>query len=271
MSASEDASKRERNTIPYKIVILGLTMYLVSLTVYLVSLTMYLVPLTVYLVSLTVYLVVLTVYLVSLTVYLVSPTMYLVSPTMYLVALTMQFVASTFMETHDPTIEDAYRQQCIVDDEVAHLDILDTAGQREFTAMKEQYMRSGEGFVICYSVTDRRSFNEIKEYNRLIKRVRCQDNIPIILVGNKVDLYDHRQVSTAEGQALATQYGCPFFESSAARRQYVDEIFHQIIREVRKFELARDSEVGKKHRSGFRQCLRQIRNWARPSSKQGKT
>lgn len=67
--------------------------------------------------------------------------------------------------------------------------------QREFTAMREQYMRSGEGFLICYSVTDRRSFNEIKEYSRLIKRVRCLENIPILLVGNKVDLSAKRQVS----------------------------------------------------------------------------
>lgn len=60
--------------------------------------------------------------------------------------------------------------------------------------MREQYMRSGEGFLICYSVTDKRSFNEIKEYSRLIKRVRCLENIPIILVGNKVDLSTKRQV-----------------------------------------------------------------------------
>ena len=62
--------------------------------------------------------------------------------------------------------------------------------------MREQYMRSGEGFIICYSVTDRRSFNEVKEYSRLIKRVRCNENIPIILVGNKVDLSASRQVSS---------------------------------------------------------------------------
>lgn len=55
-------------------------------------------------------------------------------------------------------------------------------------------MRSGEGFLICYSVTDRRSFIEVKEYSRLIKRVRCLENIPIVLVGNKVDLVKQRQV-----------------------------------------------------------------------------
>ena len=72
------------------------------------------------------------------------------------------------------------------------------------------------------------------------------------------------QVSTAEGQALAEQYNCPFFESSAARRQGVDEVFHQIIRQVRKTEQVRYHELTKKHKNGgFRQCLKQIRNWAK--------
>jgi len=96
--------------------------------------------------------------------------------------------------------EDAYRQQCIVDGEIAHLDILDTAGQREFTgtAMREQYMRSGEGFLLCYSITDRRSYQEIQEYKRLINRVRCQENIPLVLVANKTDLESQRQVTETE-------------------------------------------------------------------------
>lgn len=79
------------------------------------------------------------------------------------------------------------------------------------------------------------------------------------------------QVSTAEGQALADQYSCPFFESSAARRQCVDEVFHEIIRQVRKVEQVGHNEMTRKHKTGgFRQCLRQIRNWAR-APRQGKT
>ncbi|XP_032887239.1 GTP-binding protein Rit2 [Amblyraja radiata] len=54
--------------------------------------------------------------------------------------------------------EDAYKTQVRIDDISAYLDILDTAGQAEFTAMRDQYMRGGEGFIICYSITDRRSF-----------------------------------------------------------------------------------------------------------------
>ena len=93
-----------------------------------------------------------------------------------------------FFEHHDPTIEDAYQQRTVIDSEPCLLDILDTAGQVEFTAMREQYMRCGEGFIVCYSITDRHSFLECEEYRNLIIKVRAQDNVPIILVANKVDL-----------------------------------------------------------------------------------
>ena len=60
--------------------------------------------------------------------------------------------------------------------------------------MREQYMRTGEGFVVCYSVTDRRTFDEATAYKRLIDRVRNSDDVPIVLVGNKCDLQLERQV-----------------------------------------------------------------------------
>jgi GTPase SAR1 family protein len=61
--------------------------------------------------------------------------------------------------------------------------------------MREQYMRHGEGFVICYSITDRRSFDEVLNHKNLIDRVRCKENIPIIITGNKCDLEHKRKVS----------------------------------------------------------------------------
>ena len=61
--------------------------------------------------------------------------------------------------------------------------------------MREQFMRKGEGFIICYSITDRRSFEEAVEYKKLIDRVRNRDDIPVVLVGNKSDLEPARKVS----------------------------------------------------------------------------
>ena len=73
-------------------------------------------------------------------------------------------IQSYFVTDYDPTIEDSYTKQCVIDDKVAKLDILDTAGQEEFSAMREQYMRSGEGFLLVLAVTDRASFEEVRGY-----------------------------------------------------------------------------------------------------------
>lgn len=84
----------------------------------------------------------------------------------------------------------------MIDDEVALLDVLDTAGQEEYSAMREQYMRTGEGFLLVYSITSRQSFEEIMTFQQQILRVKDKDYFPIIVVGNKCDLESERQVST---------------------------------------------------------------------------
>lgn len=147
-------------------------------------------------------------------------------------------------------VEDSYQQQAVIDDEAALLDILDTAGQVEFTAMRDQYMRCGEGFIICYSVTDRHSFHEASEYRNLIARVRLTENIPVVLIANKLDLSALRKVSTEEGMTLASQLGCPFYETSAALRHCIDEAFFALIREIRRKEgLSTGSSTEKLSRS----------------------
>ena len=70
--------------------------------------------------------------------------------------------------------------------------------QDEFTAMREQYMRGGEGFLLVYSVIDRRSFLEMGRFRDTVNRVRNYDKVPIVLVGNKCDLESRRQVCTVE-------------------------------------------------------------------------
>ena len=130
--------------------------------------------------------------------------------------LTIQLIQSHFVDEYDPTIEgvpsyggynaaievkanestDSYRKQCVIDDEVALLDVLDTAGQEEYSAMREQYMRTGEGFLLVYSITSRQSYEEILTFQQQILRVKDRDYFPIIIVGNKCDLEGERQVST---------------------------------------------------------------------------
>lgn len=151
-------------------------------------------------------------------------------------ALTIQFIQSYFVTDYDPTIEDSYTKQCVIDEKAARLDILDTAGQEEFGAMREQYMRTGEGFLLVFSVTDRGSFEEIYKFQRQILRVKDRDEFPMILVGNKADLDHQRQVTQEEGQQLARQLKVTYMEASAKIRLNVDQAFHELVRVIRKFQ-----------------------------------
>ncbi|MCJ1378492.1 Ras GTPase [Xylographa soralifera] len=149
--------------------------------------------------------------------------------------LTIQLIQAHFVDEYDPTIEDSYRKQCVIDDEVALLDVLDTAGQEEYSAMREQYMRTGEGFLLVYSITSRQSFEEIQVFQQQILRVKDRDYFPIIIVGNKCDLDGDREVSTQEGEAMARGFGCKFIETSAKSRINVDNAFYEIVREIRRY------------------------------------
>ena len=163
-------------------------------------------------------------------------------------ALTIQFIQSHFVSDYDPTIEDSYRKQCVIDDKVAHLDILDTAGQEEFSAMREQYMRTGEGFLLVFSVIEQSSFEEIQTFHRQILRVKDRDEFPMILVANKADLEDERTVSTADGKELSSQLKIPYIETSAKQRTNVDPAFHDLVRAIRRFNNARSEQPKKKKR-----------------------
>ncbi|KAI9171044.1 ras-like protein [Paramyrothecium foliicola] len=175
--------------------------------------------------------------------------------------LTIQLIQSHFVDEYDPTIEgasprpsqgpryrlsyplpdtnvncvDSYRKQCEIDDEVALLDVLDTAGQEEYSAMREQYMRTGEGFLLVYDITSRQSFEEITTFQQQILRVKDKDNFPMVVAGNKCDLEGEREVSRQEGEALARSFGCTFIETSAKSRINVDKAFYDIVREIRKY------------------------------------
>lgn len=94
-------------------------------------------------------------------------------------------------------LTDSYKKQCVIDDEAAYLDVLDTAGQEEYSAMREQYMRQGEGFLLIFSITSRQSLEELMMYRRHILRVKDRDYFPMLLVGNKCDLDGEREVTRA--------------------------------------------------------------------------
>jgi len=149
-------------------------------------------------------------------------------------ALTVQFVSGSFMEKYDPTIEDFYRKEIQVDGRPSVMEILDTAGTEQFASMRDLYIKNGQGFIIIYSITSQQTFHDIKLLRDQILRVKSdgcdQNQVPIVLVGNKADLGHMREVSTIEGMALAHVWGCPFFEASA--KSDVNEVFAEVVRGI---------------------------------------
>ncbi|CAB4062880.1 RAP2C [Lepeophtheirus salmonis] len=104
--------------------------------------------------------------------------------------------------------------------------------QNSFASMRDLYIKNGQGFVVTYSLTNHQTFQDIKTMKDQITRVKGTERVPILLVGNKVDLESQREVPTVEGMALAQIWGCSFVESSAKNRMNVNEVFAEIVREM---------------------------------------
>lgn len=137
------------------------------------------------------------------------------------------------------------------------LEVLDTAGQEEYTALRDQWIRDGEGFVLVYSITSRSSFTRIRRFHSQIQRVKDSSSAgspttasylsspvpqsmlpgshaPVMLVGNKSDRVTEREVSTQEGAALAKEMGCDFVEASAKNCINVEKAFYEVVRSLRR-------------------------------------
>nr|AAA28849.1 Dras2 protein [Drosophila melanogaster]AAA99202.1 ras protein [Drosophila melanogaster]prf//1306284B gene Dmras64B [Drosophila melanogaster] len=173
-------------------------------------------------------------------------------------AITIQFIQSYFVTDYDPTIEDSYTKQCNIDDIHNNLIfylVLDTAGQEEFSAMREQYMRSGEGFLLVFALNDHSSFDEIPKFQRQILRVKDRDEFPMLMVGNKCDLKHQQQVSLEEAQNTSRNLMIPYIECSAKLRVNVDQAFHELVRIVRKFQIAERPFIEQDYKKkGKRKC-----------------
>ncbi|KAI9787562.1 MAG: Ras GTPase ras2 [Geoglossum umbratile] len=188
-------------------------------------------------------------------------------------ALTIQLCLNHFVETYDPTIEDSYRKQVVIDGQSCMLEVLDTAGQEEYTALRDQWIRDGEGFVLVYSISSRSSFTRIQKFHQQIQRVKetapstssagmgyggspmsspsslssaANMQVPVMLVGNKSDRVTEREVSTQEGHALARELGCDFVEASAKNCINVEKAFYDVVRLLRRQRQAMSRDNGRR-------------------------
>jgi len=172
-------------------------------------------------------------------------------------ALTLQFMYDEFVEDYEPTKADSYRKKAVLDGEECQVDILDTAGQEDYAAIRDNYIRSGEGFLCVFSICEPESFSSTIELREQILRVKTEENVPFILIGNKVDLEEKRQVTTEEGETRAKDWSVPYVETSAKTKVNVDKVFFDLMRMIKSRKSDDSSKPGAKKKGKIkkRKCV----------------
>ena len=138
------------------------------------------------------------------------------------------------------------------------VDILDTAGQEDYAAIRDNYFRSGEGFLCVFSITELESLTAAHELREQILRVKNDDQIPFLLVGNKSDLNERRVVSEEMAREQAEQWRIKYVETSAKTRENVNAVFIELLRQIaarKSLERGNDIKSSKTSRKMKRKCV----------------
>ncbi|KAG7291682.1 hypothetical protein NEMBOFW57_001701 [Staphylotrichum longicolle] len=98
--------------------------------------------------------------------------------------------------------------------------------------MRDLYMKTGQGFLLVFSIASRASFEELEMLRDDIIRIKDDEDIPIVIVGNKADLEDQRAVDRAKAFSLSQRWSAPYYETSARTRTNVDEAFIDLCRQM---------------------------------------
>lgn len=112
----------------------------------------------------------------------------------------------------------------------------------------ELYMKSGQGFLLVFSITSSSSLRELAELREQLVRIKDDERVPLVLVGNKSDLEDHRVVSRSRAQHVSQSWGNkPYYETSARRRSNVDEVFVDLCRQIIRKDMERTRDSDRDH------------------------
>ncbi|XP_066434139.1 ras-related protein Rab-8A-like [Eleutherodactylus coqui] len=115
----------------------------------------------------------------------------------------------------------------LMDETPLKLQIWDTAGQERFHTLSVSYFRGAHGFILVYDITNSSSFENTSLWMKDIK-MKAGEEVEVVLLGNKCDREDEREVSKERGEKLAWEYGIPFFETSAKENINIENAFHML-------------------------------------------
>ena len=112
---------------------------------------------------------------------------------------------------------------------IINLQIWDTAGQERYKVLAKNYYKNSDGFIIVYDITDKKSFNNVANWITQIKD-SASENVKCVLLGNKCDLEELRQVDINQGKDLANNYQLKFYETSAQKGNNIQKVFTDLVK-----------------------------------------
>ena len=172
-------------------------------------------------------------------------------------SLTIQYTQNVFILEYDPTIENNHRKQIILGTVTYMLDILDTAGEEEYSAMYDVYLREADVVMLLFTLQYTQKLdNALSYYIPIIRSTRS--DIPILLVGTKCDLVP-LQVSQEMGESFASELSLNgFIQTSAKENSNISEAFDLAIPLAIKYKNSKtpmDYRSNERERSHTRKCL----------------
>lgn len=151
-------------------------------------------------------------------------------------AILMRFKENVFLEIYEPTIQNSTKKFIPFRNEYVELEINDLDGQTEYTIFSQNKFSFGiNGYLLVYSVNNRQSFELMKTINTKLNAV-VGKKCPKILIGNKNDFHNDREVTFNEGKEFANSINCPFLETSAKTNDNIEKAFLTLLIEINKIE-----------------------------------
>lgn len=159
-------------------------------------------------------------------------------------ALALRYTTKIFVETYKVTMGVDFRIKRFIVDNIQSLSLIwDTGGQERFSTIRSHYFEGAHGALIVYDITKDRSFRNVKRWFREVRKY-C-DDIPFILIGNKSDLEQLRMILPEDGEKMAQELECLFFEASAKTGENVEIIFRALNRLLLKHSQRKNPPINK--------------------------
>ena len=146
-----------------------------------------------------------------------------------------RYTNGTFKEEYLATVGlDYYSKDEIFNNKTINVKLWDTAGQERYKSLTQSYFKNAEGVIVVYDITNTESFDNLKFWINSIKANMENKNIfiPVIIIGNKTDMEESREIMTEDAEKFAEENKYKYFETSAKTGEGIDKAIRDLINQI---------------------------------------